>query len=90
MSKRIKFDSNNFNKHTKEGMELLEKSVREVGYAIGEINPVSLTAYADGLIEHPKTNVTFNSIRNLILNSAQNFEETAERGHFGNNYIWEQ
>lgn len=31
MSKRIKFDSNNFNRHTAEGMELLEKSIKEVG-----------------------------------------------------------
>jgi len=31
MSKRIKFDSNNFNRHTEEGMELLEKSIKEVG-----------------------------------------------------------
>lgn len=31
MSKRIKFDPNNFNRHTSEGMELLEKSVKEVG-----------------------------------------------------------
>lgn len=31
MSRRIKFDSNNFNRHTAEGMELLEKSIKEVG-----------------------------------------------------------
>ncbi|MDR2652869.1 MAG: hypothetical protein LBC68_11265 [Prevotellaceae bacterium] len=31
MSKRIKIDPNNFNKHTDEGKELLEKSVKEVG-----------------------------------------------------------
>ena len=31
MSKIIKFDPNNFNKHTDDGMELLEKSIKEVG-----------------------------------------------------------
>jgi|SRR5690625_797191 len=31
MSRKIKFDSNNFNKHTDKGMKLLEKSVKEVG-----------------------------------------------------------
>ena len=31
MSKRIKLDSQNFNKHTETGMELLEKSISEVG-----------------------------------------------------------
>src|SRR5690625_2046365 len=31
MSIKIKFDPNNFNKHTDEGKELLEKSVKEVG-----------------------------------------------------------
>lgn len=31
MSKRIRVDVKNFNKHTPEGMELLEKSISEVG-----------------------------------------------------------
>ncbi len=31
MSKKIKLDKQNFNKHTPEGMELLEKSIKEVG-----------------------------------------------------------
>lgn len=31
MSKKIKYDTNNFNKHTDEGMQLLEKSIKEVG-----------------------------------------------------------
>lgn len=29
MSKKIKLDKQNFNKHTPEGMELLEKSIKE-------------------------------------------------------------
>ena len=31
MSKRIKLDPNNFNRHTEGGMELLESSIKEVG-----------------------------------------------------------
>ena len=31
MSKIIKLDTNNFNKHTEDGMKLLEKSIQEVG-----------------------------------------------------------
>lgn len=38
MSKRIKFDSNNFNRHTAEGMELLEKSIKEVTKEIWKQN----------------------------------------------------
>lgn len=31
MSKKIKFDKNNFNRHTESGLELLKKSITEVG-----------------------------------------------------------
>ena len=44
MSKKIKFDTRNFNKHTPEGMELLEKSISEVGAIEG------VTVDADGEI----------------------------------------
>ncbi|MCL1937002.1 MAG: hypothetical protein FWF52_01225 [Candidatus Azobacteroides sp.] len=68
MSKRIKisYDENNFNLHTDEGMELLEKSIRKVG-VIESITISSDEKIISGNARHEKISEVLGDAEPIIV-----------------------